>query len=161
MLDTTDLTEWANGVIDVLERIRATREQQTGSQTTPPPPEGASVKDATQSIGEEVASTEPLKRTRKNSKTAAQLDDVRARLERIEAAVIARPQQRSTKEWYSTSEVAKLLGKAEFTVREWCRLGRINARKRDSGYGRASEWMISHQELERIRNYGLLPVPKN
>ena len=37
------------------------------------------------------------------------------------------------KEWYSVGEVSGILGKAEFTVREWCRLGRVNASKRDCG----------------------------
>lgn len=64
----------------------------------------------------------------------------------------------SQQEYYSTSELAKLLRKADWTVREWCRLGRIHADKRASGRGCAKEWMVSHQELERIRNEGLLPV---
>ena len=29
------------------------------------------------------------------------------------------------KEWYTVAEVAEALGKAVFTVREWCRLGRV------------------------------------
>jgi hypothetical protein len=68
--------------------------------------------------------------------------------------------QRSVKEWYSTAEVAKLLDKAEFTVREWCRLGRVKAQKKKCGRGIASEWMISHAELTRVRNEGLLPEPR-
>jgi hypothetical protein len=64
----------------------------------------------------------------------------------------------SRKEWYSVPEAAKELGKSVFTVREWCRLDRINAHKRESGRSAKREWMISHQELERIRNKGLLPV---
>jgi hypothetical protein len=68
--------------------------------------------------------------------------------------------KRSTqKEWYSPSEVAELLVKAPFTVREWCRLGRVNVRKRPTGRGDAKEWEISREEVERIRNHGLLPRP--
>lgn len=61
------------------------------------------------------------------------------------------------KEWYSIAEVALQLGKAEFTVREWCRHGRVSAHKRECGRGGKREWIISQDELERIRNKGLLP----
>lgn len=66
--------------------------------------------------------------------------------------------QRTVKEWYSITDAAKLLNKAEFTVREWCRLGRVNAHKRPCGRGRSQEWIVSHTEIERIRNKGLLPT---
>jgi hypothetical protein len=82
------------------------------------------------------------------------------RLDRLEALLNQLVQQRAVKDWYTTAEAAQLLGKAEFTVREWCRLGRVNARKRACGRGRAQEWAISHQELQRIRNEGLLPQPR-
>lgn len=80
------------------------------------------------------------------------------RVTRIEAAVEVLVSQKTVKEWYSTDEVASILGKAPFTVREWCRLGRVNAEKRDTGRGNTLEWIISHEELKRIRNHGLLPV---
>lgn len=67
--------------------------------------------------------------------------------------------QRTIKEWYSPEEVADMLEKRPYTVREWCRWGRINARKRPTGRGDAKEWEISHEELERIKAHGLLPVP--
>lgn len=60
-------------------------------------------------------------------------------------------------QYYATSDVAKLLGKAEWTVREWCRLGRVHCQKRESGRGSSKEWMISHEELCRIKSEGLLP----
>ncbi|MBN9521541.1 hypothetical protein J0H58_23980 [bacterium] len=86
-----------------------------------------------------------------------QPDDVLARLARIELLLAALVEQKTVKEWYSTAELAKLLSRAEFTVREWCRLGRIRAEKRKCGRGPASEWMVSHEELTRVRNEGLLP----
>ncbi len=66
--------------------------------------------------------------------------------------------QRQVKEWYTVAEAAQALGKADFTVREWCRHGRVNAHKRPCGRGRSQEWIISNDELERIRNKGLLPA---
>ena len=78
-------------------------------------------------------------------------------LDRIEAMLKELICQRTIKDYYSTAEVAQILGKAEFTVREWCRLGRIWAEKRPCGRGNSKEWMISHEELTRIQNEGLLP----
>lgn len=85
-------------------------------------------------------------------------EQVLQRLERIETLLEQLVSQRTVKDYYTTAEVAKLFGKAEFTVREWCRLNRVYAQKRQTGRGRAKEWMISHQELTRIRNEGLLPL---
>jgi hypothetical protein len=89
-----------------------------------------------------------------------QNDEFLARLVAIETLLATLIAQRTVKEWYSTAEVAGILGKAEFTVREWCRLGRIRAEKKKSGRGPASEWNISHAELTRVRNEGLLPDPR-
>lgn len=79
------------------------------------------------------------------------------RLERIEAVLTRLVQERTVKEWYSTAEVAQLLGKAEYTVREWCRQGRIRATKKAYARGAHPEWLISHEELIRVQNQGLLP----
>ena len=79
------------------------------------------------------------------------------RLQRIEAALSDLANRKLEKEWYTTAEIAEQLGKAEFTVREWCRLGRIHAEKRPYGRGCSQEWMVSHEEVRRIRNEGLLP----
>ncbi|MBI3464957.1 MAG: helix-turn-helix domain-containing protein [Planctomycetes bacterium] len=66
----------------------------------------------------------------------------------------------TAKQSYSTHEVARILGRRPFTVREWCRLGRVNARLALSGRGVDKEWRITHEELERIQNEGLLPLPQ-
>ena len=84
------------------------------------------------------------------------LDDRLAAIERTLSALVS---QKKTKEWYTTAEVAELLDRAEFTVREWCRLGRVRAEKKKSGRGKAGEWIISHDELTRIGNEGLLRDP--
>jgi hypothetical protein len=84
-------------------------------------------------------------------------DELLVRLQKIETLLSALVEQRTVKEWYSTAELATLLGRAEFTVREWCRLGRVRAEKKKCGRGPASEWIVSHEELTRVRNEGLLP----
>jgi transposase len=61
------------------------------------------------------------------------------------------------KDWYTTAEAAAMLGKAEFTVREWCRQGRIHAEKRGSGRGKYQSWVVSHAELQRYQREGLVP----
>jgi hypothetical protein len=80
------------------------------------------------------------------------------RLDRIEAALAELVQRQAVKDWYSTEEVARLLGKAEFTVREWCRLGRVRAEKKGSGRGKYQAWVVSHDELLRVQREGLLPL---
>lgn len=59
---------------------------------------------------------------------------------------------------YSVEEAATILGKAPYTVREWCRLGRINAVKRGEARGRAVLWGVPADELGRLKDQGLLPV---
>jgi DNA-directed RNA polymerase specialized sigma24 family protein len=83
--------------------------------------------------------------------------EILQRLDRIETALQTLITQRTVKDYYTTAEAAELLGKSEFTVREWCRLGRVNAEKRACGRGASQEWIVSAAELDRIRNEGLLP----
>lgn len=85
------------------------------------------------------------------------LEEVIERLVRIEQVLQTIVAHKASKEWYSTAEAAEILGKAEFTIREHCRLGRIQASKRECGRGVSQEWMISHDEIERVRNEGYLP----
>jgi hypothetical protein len=92
---------------------------------------------------------------------AEQMTEVLARLRAIEEAVNFLRRERTVKEWYSTAEAAELLGKAEFTVREWCRLGRLKAQKKQSGRGAYPAWTISAEEILRYRREGLLPFTSN
>lgn len=85
--------------------------------------------------------------------------NIEERLERIEKAILLLVEQKTVKDWYSTAEIAKMLKRAEWTVREWCRTRRVKAEKRPCGRGCSLEWIISHEELQRIRNEGLLPDP--
>jgi DNA-directed RNA polymerase specialized sigma24 family protein len=90
--------------------------------------------------------------------TAVNDQAVLERLDRIETLLRDLVTERMVKDWYTVAEAAEILGKAEFTVREWCRLGRVYASKRACGRGTSQEWIISHDELTRIRNEGLMPL---
>jgi hypothetical protein len=83
---------------------------------------------------------------------------VEDRLERIESLLAALVGRQEVRDWYDTAEFARMAGKAEFTVREWARLGRVRAEKRRSGRGAHPAWAISHDELLRYRREGLLPL---
>jgi excisionase family DNA binding protein len=89
--------------------------------------------------------------------------DLQAHLERIEALLVTLVERHSVKEWYTTSEAAKLLGVSQFTLREWCRLGRCHAKKRSSGRGAHASWTLSREEILRLEREGLLPlnIPRN
>ena len=89
----------------------------------------------------------------------ATLTEVRCELIAVRSELGQRPAMPTTpRESYSTEEVAKELGKSEYTVREYCRLGRINATKREERRGGAALWSISADELVRLRNEGLVTI---
>jgi hypothetical protein len=85
---------------------------------------------------------------------------LRERLDRIESMLAVLVERQTVREWYTTEQVARLVGKAEFTVREWCRHGRLRAEKRVSGRGAYPAWVISHAELLRYQREGLLPAQR-
>ena len=91
--------------------------------------------------------------------------DMAQRLARIEAKLDATTQvcermlhgllveRQNEKEWYRTDEVAEILGKSDFTVREkWCNQGRIEAVKDEE----SGKWKIPGHEVQRLRNGGNL-----
>lgn len=60
---------------------------------------------------------------------------------------------RFEKEWYTTSEVADILSKSDFTIREkWCNQGRIECEK-DPYSGK---WRIPAAEVRRLQAGGAL-----
>ena len=86
-----------------------------------------------------------------------QLQFVLDRLERIESSLTVLIERQTVKDWYTTEEAAKMLGKAEFTVRNYCRLGRIRGEKKTSGRGKFQSWVISDGEPLRVQREGILP----
>jgi hypothetical protein len=85
-------------------------------------------------------------------------DEILTTLKRLEALLVLLVEREPAKDWYTTQEFAHAVGKAEFTIREHCRLGRLRAEKRQSGGGAHLQWVLSYAELERYRRHGLLPV---
>lgn len=85
---------------------------------------------------------------------------IEERLERIESLLSKLVEKEPAKEAYSVADVAKIVGRSQFQVREWCRLGRIKAQKKACGRSRAKEWMIPADELAAYRSYGLRPLVK-
>jgi hypothetical protein len=81
---------------------------------------------------------------------------VEERLAKIEDMLAVLVQRQTVKDFYEVEEFAKLVGKSCLTCREWCRLGRIRARKKESGRGAHTAWAISHEELQRYQREGLL-----
>jgi hypothetical protein len=96
----------------------------------------------------------PLKENSEYGKILAELGLIKGMIQSL-------PYRLQVQEFYSTEEFARHVDKAEFTVREWCRNGRLNANKRKDGRGPNKAWTIPHSELERYRKDGLLPLVKN
>ncbi len=87
-------------------------------------------------------------------------NELLAWMERIETLLKALLERQTIKEYYSTQEFAQLVGKAEFTMREHCRHGRIHAEKKQSGRGAHPAWAIPHSELLRFQKEGLIPFSR-
>ena len=82
------------------------------------------------------------------------------KLDKIESLLVILVERQQVREWYSVEEFARIVDRAEFTCREWCRHGRIKAEKKESGRGAYASWAISHAELLRFQREGLLPIKK-
>jgi len=83
------------------------------------------------------------------------IDPIEQRLTRIESMLKALLDQKTVKDFYSTQEVAEIIGRSEYTVREWCRKQQVPAVKARNGRG----WLLSQETLLRLRN-GALPLPE-
>jgi hypothetical protein len=85
------------------------------------------------------------------------MDEIIARQNTIEAKLDILLKQRLVKDFYTVAEFAKLVGRDDYTVRQWVRRARVRGQKRPCGRGNSQEWMIPHAELIRYENEGLLP----
>ncbi len=84
---------------------------------------------------------------------------LRAELASVHAELRSRPTAPAeSRKWYSVEEVAALLGKRPYTIREWARHGQIHAVKRAERRGSAALWSISAEEVTRYKNEGLLGI---
>jgi len=90
--------------------------------------------------------------------TGGTMMSIEERLQRIEDMLVVLVERQQVREYYSIDQFAALVGKACFTCREWARLGRIKAEKRNSGRGAYASWVVSHEELLRYQREGLLPL---
>lgn len=91
---------------------------------------------------------------------AEQLKGMYIRVLNIEVMLNRLVEQRHAAGDYTVAEFARAVGRSEYRVREWCREGRINARKISGAKrGNKEEWRIPRSEYERYRDEGLLPLP--
>ena len=79
------------------------------------------------------------------------------RLAQLEAQVRLLSESAAPARHYTISEFAVRVDRTPYTVREWCRLGRIRACRKSTGCGPYREWTISGAELQRYQREGLLP----
>lgn len=63
------------------------------------------------------------------------------------------------KEHFTVKEAAAELGKTAYTVREWCRFGRIKAEVLQGPVKRDDKFLIHRDEISRYRRDGLRPPP--
>lgn len=91
---------------------------------------------------------------------AEQLKGMYIRVLKIEVMLERLVEQRHAAGDYTIAEFARAVGRSEYTVREWCRQSRINARKISGAKrGPQEEWRIPRSEFERYRDEGLLTPP--
>ncbi len=87
------------------------------------------------------------------SDIAETLDRLAVQLESLKKQIEATTLGRLDKAWYTTDELAVLMDRKPWTVRQWCLNGRVRATKRAG----TDRWVVARPEVERLMNEGLLP----
>jgi hypothetical protein len=85
------------------------------------------------------------------------LTETRSAVRRLEENQAHLDSQEPPRQFYSTKEFSERVDRSEYTVRQWCKHGRINAQKRHGGRGAYDEWQIPASEPQRFLDFGLLP----
>ena len=88
------------------------------------------------------------------------LDDLHRKIRLIHAMLEKLLAERTDRDWYDIDEAALVLGLDPWTLRNYCRLGRVHADKKRSGRGRHKSWIISRAEIQRVQREGLLPFKR-
>ncbi len=99
------------------------------------------------------------------ARLAEMLSGIRVTLDGLRAEVSALRSERmilpagpfSGQRFFTVKEAANVLARDEYTVREWCRLGQVNAHK-GGRCGKHAVWRIAVEEIQRYREDGLLPI---
>jgi hypothetical protein len=84
----------------------------------------------------------------------------RARFDRIERLLEQLVDRQAVRQWYSFDKFARLVGKAAFTVRRWCYLGRVRAERSMTRSGPPHVWAVGHDEHLRYQRARLLPASR-
>jgi hypothetical protein len=61
----------------------------------------------------------------------------------------------------TVAEAAARVNRSKFTVREWCRLGRIHCKRATSRRGPYAEYRIPVESIRYYKDHGLLPLKKH
>lgn len=89
------------------------------------------------------------------------MDHISRRLDAIEEVLVKVEKRlgrkRPPNRIYTADDVAAILDKSSWTVRQWCRQGRIRAERRNTKRGKGREWIVTEEELCRYEREGLLP----
>jgi len=120
-------------------------------------------------FGDEPEAKKPSKRLRNGARNPdtvelmRRIEAIEGRFDRVEQVLHQlhdlMAAKKVIKDRYTVKEVAAIVGRKAYTVREWCREQRLLAEKAMCGRGSEQSWLISHDELTRYQNEGLRPKP--